>query len=537
MNKFKMTIIGGGTAGWCAAAWFSKFFKEIDITLIESPNVPKIGVGESVTPHVAKFLKDMGVDPVHCMKHTGSIHKYANKFVGWRNGGDEKEYFSFNYTTNTEMLFNEVAFSRSFEDLKFNYDKPRTTDALMQLLEKNTFNKFDKYFNSQFHYMENNVAPYNEQGEYLLNPLYSWSQHINADLMAEYLRDFIALPNGVKHVQSLVDSVRVNEGNIDSITLEDGQTISSNIWIDASGFHKILISKLDWPVKYYKQSPIDGAWVCQLDYQDVNQEMVNYTQSIAKNNGWMFKIGLYHRMGSGYCHSSSFISRDAARDEFLTMVDNRKRDPRLIKWEPQRLEYSAKGNTVAVGLSGGFIEPLEANALFMMINSITRLHDVLRSYFKHNETKFNFDKFNEIISYSVDDIADFILVHYTLSSRTDTEFWRAMQELGQKENHQDLLYEKYMNQKNSMQGALLGYTLFPDYMWAQLAYSWGLDLTKWTAKNIDPVSLEMARMHYDYSEKKNKFISKTRMPNQQWLKENIFDNMSSADWMKSKNIQ
>jgi len=526
----KIVIVGGGTAGWfCAAwfskSWFSKFMHNSTITLVESPSIPKIGVGESVTPHVKIFLDLLEVDDTDFLKSTGAIYKYANKFVDWRTGSKESEYFSFSYATDANLLFKDIPYATSRFDNVFN-NTLRTTDSLMKLLDNGTFNKFDKSFNSQFHYMEENTAPYADDGDYLLSPFYSYAYHINADLAADYMRDKIALPGGVKHVTGKVNQVVTDQGNTKKLILEDGQVIDGDFFIDASGFHKVLVK--DWPVKEYKDCPVNSAWVCQLDYTDPEKEMVNYTQSIAKDYGWLFKIGLYHRMGSGYCYNSSLLSDEQAREDYCNMVDNRKRDPKLIKWKPSRLEKCGIGNTAAIGLSCGFVEPMEANALYTIVTSIQKLSVVLMQYFQTNI--IDFDDYNNSIAYNIDDIADFILVHYTLSSRNKNDFWKEMNFIGTKNNHVDLLYSKYMSQKNSMLATFQSNTMFPDYMWSQLAHSWGVDISKWAAKDFNNTQLELARMHFNHLEAKHKLISKSRVNTYQWLKANRFNGVSSNEW-------
>jgi hypothetical protein len=528
MKNFRMIIVGGGTAGWFCAAWFSKMMPNIDVTLIESALIPKIGVGESVTPHVSAFFNKLGFNDRHWMQHTGSIHKYANKFINWTRGEGESEHFSFSYPTDIDVLLRDVHYPLSLEDLKFNTDSIRTTDTFMNLLSTNEIDKFDKYFNSQFHYMDKNVSPYSDNKNYLLNPLFSWSHHINADKAADYARDFIAIPNGVTHIQEKIKDAVIENGNVKKVLLDSDREVSGDLFVDASGFNKILIKKLGWDIKVYNDHPVDSAWVCQYDYTNPKEEMVNYTQSIAQDHGWLFKIGLYHRMGSGYCFSSSEISDEVAEEDFVRMINNRRMEPRKIKWTPSRLKNAANGNTVALGLSSAFVEPMEANALYIITTGIKKLHAVLETYFQTNTLCF--DEYNSHMAYCVDDIADFILIHYTLSPRNKNSFWKRMNDLGRKENHVDLVYEKYMNRNNSMAMAMEGRSMFPDYMWAQLAHSWGVDISKWNFDQILPLHLKLSKMHFTHLEAKHRMISETRENSFEWMKSNIFGNLSPAEW-------
>lgn len=524
-KKIKIAIIGGGTAGWMTAGFFSKYYGGEDITVIESPTIPKIGVGESVTPHVNSFFDEIGVDRHHWMKHTAAVYKFANKFINWRTGSGETEYFSFTYTTPASNFYKDITQARTQEDFSKDSESALTTDYLIEMIKKNQADKFDRYFNPQYHYMEKNVSPFSNN-ECLLNGPFSYSQHINADLAGNYIRDHVAIPRGVNHITATVKDIQQIENNIKFLILDNNEKIYADLFIDCTGLHKALIKNLHWPVKEYKHHPIDSAWVCQTNYVDQENEMVNYTQSIAEPHGWRFKIGLYHRMGNGYCFSSKHVSDDDALKYLINQIGPQRNKPRLIKWHPSRLEKFGSGNVVSVGLSSGFVEPLEANALYIIITSIRRLFKVTEEY--KNTGIFDFSTFNEKMKYTIDDIADFILVHYTLSSREDTDFWKEMRSIGERLNHKMLLWEKYKDERNSMHGAATGYTMFPDYMWAQLAASWGF-LDNFN-KPLNNSTYNLAVEHYKYFEKKHNIISNTLDNNYQWHKKYIFNNLAPGEW-------
>jgi tryptophan halogenase len=178
---------------------------------------------------------------------------------------------------------------------------------------------------------------------------------------------------------------------------------------------------------------------------------------------------------------------------FKKQVGNLKTVPKIIRWKPSRLETFAEGNVAAVGLSCGFIEPLEANALYIIVNSIRRLSKVLM------KGQLNFTSYNKEMSYTIDDIADFILVHYTMSNRTDTKFWQDM-----KQNHTQLINDKINNPLNTMKNSIGGYSMFPDYMWLQLAVSWGIDVK---LKTVDEIFLDLSKKYYEYNENKHRTIA------------------------------
>ena len=520
MNLRKIVIIGGGTAGWMTAAYLAKYRGGVNITVIESDKIQKIGVGESVTPHVASFFDELGI-PVHdWMLKTGAVYKYANKFVNWKTGNGESEYFSFNYTIPESNFYKDISVNRTQTDFSNNVVDARSIDYLCHLCQTEGYERFDKYFNPQFHYMEKNVAPFKD-GEHLLNQPFSFSQHINAELASEYLCNEVAKPQGVTQIIAKVCQINSENDYINSIVLDNGDVITADLFIDCSGFHKALIKHLEWPEKIYQHHPIDRAWVCQTLYNNQEDEMVNYTQSIAEPYGWRFKIGLYHRMGNGYCFNSKYVSDEDAREYFISQIDNRKAEPRLIKWKPTRLTKFGSGNVAAVGLTCGFVEPLEANALYTIVTSIRRLNKVL------DNDVLDFTSYNEKMGHTIDDIADFILVHYTLSSRNDTDFWKDMQQLGKDLNHRDLVLNKIYQPENTMKSAIEGYTMFPDYMWAQLAVSWGIKVDQ---KSLNLTSLALAKLHFNTSEQKHNLISDHVQTNYQWHKETVFNGLNSGDW-------
>jgi tryptophan halogenase len=230
MNNIKIVIVGGGTAGWMAAGFFSKHYDGKDITVIESPIIPKIGVGESVTPHVNSFFEEIGVDRHHWMKHTSAVYKFANKFVNWKTGNGETEYFSFTYTTPADNFYKDIVQAKTQLDFSKDTTSERTTDYLLEMMKRNQADRFDRYFNPQFHYMEKNVSPFNKN-DALLNGPFSYSQHINAELAGNYIRDYVAVPRGVKHVVATVKEINNTGDNINFLILDNGEKIQADLQI------------------------------------------------------------------------------------------------------------------------------------------------------------------------------------------------------------------------------------------------------------------------------------------------------------------
>lgn len=494
------------------AGYLSMFRAGCEIIVIESGDIPTIGVGESVTPHVDLFFQEMGIDRHHWMKHTSSVYKLANKFTNWVTNTGETEYFSFNYTLPANSFYKDI--SRLYDPSQLSDSLgPRTTDVLYKLIKEKKLDKFDKYFNPQYSYMERNRS--HARGDInCLNQLASVSQHINAEEVGNYMKKYVALPNHVKHIQATVTNVVKKSGIIAHLVTDKGELIEADVFVDCTGFRRLLVKEFSNNYTFYKNNPIDKSIVAQSNYVDPQKELVNYTQSIARSNGWQFKIGLYNRMGNGYCFSSAH--EQDALTKFNSFVDNQKTEPREISWTPGRLTSPGISNVCAIGLSSGFVEPLEANALYTITTGIKLLADVIKEYKK---TKIlNWTKYNQQLTETIDNIADFLLVHYTLSKRQDTDFWNDMRALGDKLKHKELVENKYKSVKNTMLYARNNYTLFPDYMWIQLASHFDIDIDVQADKEMCDIGL----IEFTASYEKHNLISKSNQNNYDWHKNYVF---------------
>jgi len=458
----KIAIVGGGTAGWLSAAYFSKHFSNYDVTLIEDPNTPTIGVGESVTPHVLDFILKLGINEAQWMKETGAIHKLANRFIDWRYPG-HSEYFSFTYPFPDKYIDTDDGHPKNFQEYLKDADAT-TLDAFTLLYNKGKVDKFDKFFNPQYSYMEDRTYHSNN----LLQP-HGISHHIDAIKTADFLKKHVAIPNGTCHIRDKVVSKEFDGTRIISLILESGQAIKADYFLDCTGFRREIIKDLDPEFQKYDY-PIDRAIVGRSLYLDPKKDLTNYTQTRAKKHGWQFGVTLQTRQGNGYCFSSDLSNVDEVYDDFLWNVQT---EPREIKWEPGRLNYPCISNVIAIGLSAGFVEPLEANNLYVIIRTIHLaekfLEDAKRGIERHSE-------FNLSIRDSLDDVKDFLIVHYTLADRSDSAFWQEMSYLGKKLNHEDLVRSKIVDKKNSMYAAFCAETMFPNYMWTQLAMSWNISI-------------------------------------------------------------
>jgi Tryptophan halogenase len=359
--KYDITIVGGGTAGWLSAAFLSFHNPEKTIALIESPDIPTIGVGEGTFPTTMHVLNSIGIPPQELIVKANGGLKMAIQYVDFA----QKPFWL--------SVENETDWERFGSELVGNL-------SLM------------------------NKSPIVDHASYL-------AMHFVASDLAELLKSH-ALKRNVTHISAkVIDSIVVNN-YCKNITLEDKSIIESNWFLDCSGFARALIKQTSSQFTgYAKELLVDSAVVGPTPYKNPEKEFNPFTQITAKSAGWQFRIPTYTRIGNGYVYSSQFISDAEAEKELGIPVKNQLR---------MNLGYYNEllvGNIVAVGLSGGFIEPMEATAIHLSERTLIVFDEMLKN-------KRTIDSANEFLRNKIRYIKTLILAHYAFSERTDP-FWKA----------------------------------------------------------------------------------------------------------------
>ncbi len=420
MQVKKVTIVGGGSSGWMTAAALAKLCPHLDITLVESASIGTVGVGESTLGHINKFFTLLGLKDEEWMPKCNATYKNSIRFTNFREGKGE----SFEYPFSFGLDFT---------------DKPSGTQAWSELATlypeeypPETFAEF--YCTANTLLAKYNKQSRNERGV-LRNYDFKWdtAYHLDAQLLGQYLKESIALPLGVKHIVGDVHSYKKTQlGDITDILMKDGTVLKSDLWIDCTGFKSILLE--GWmgaefrPFDKYLAN--DSAWACRLPYIDREKEMHNVTDCYALDNGWVWNIPLWNRIGTGYVFSSKFVTAEDAKREFREHIA-KVHSPELaenaemfhIKIRHGRRRRAWINNVVGVGLSYGFVEPLESTGLLTTHENIIKLVETLnrrQGYITRTER----EGFNFAVEYDVLKFRDFVSQHYALSQRTDTPYWR-----------------------------------------------------------------------------------------------------------------
>lgn len=456
----RIVIAGGGTAGWMTAAMMSKVLpKSVEITLVESETIGIVGVGEATIPPIQTFNQYLGIDEKAFLKETNGSIKLAIKFENWRTEG-ESYYHTFG-SPGANMGFSsfqhywlrakkELGLNASLWDFDLNY----------LCCEQNKFNKINS--NNPIHQM-----PY--------------AYHFDSGLYGQFLRRY-SEKQGVKRVEGIIQHVKQNpnSGFIEGLQLEDGRQIEADFFVDCTGTRGLLLQQT-LGVQYQDWShwlPADSAIAVATEELDI---IPPYTRSIAHHVGWQWQIPLTHRTGNGIVYSSSYCSDDDAME---TLTDNLPSKmlgtPRKLSFKTGKVEKQWHKNVVAIGLASGFLEPLESTSIYLIQSAVVRLMKMLSTQ-GHYDSVIN--AFNRESDIEIETIRDFIILHYNLNERTDSDFWRDMR---------DLTLPPRLAQKIELfrdSGAIFNdqYDIFLDASWLQVMLGQGVTPASYHP-NIDGMS-------------------------------------------------
>ncbi|MDE0421734.1 MAG: tryptophan 7-halogenase [Gammaproteobacteria bacterium] len=392
----KVVIAGGGTAGWMAAASLAKLLgKTLDITLVESDEIGTVGVGEATIPTLLTLHELLKIKEQDFVKAVQGTFKLGISFENWRNV-DEDYIHSFGWT-------GKDSWAAGFQHF---WLKGRRMGISREFGE----------------YCKEWVAAKRNRFAVLPNHGLNYAYHFDASLYARFLRG-MAEEHGAVRQEGRIERVEQDpaSGYITGIRLQSGQLIEGDLFIDCTGFRGLLIEQTlkagyeDW--RHWL--PCDGAVAVQTE---AVVPPIPYTRSIAREAGWQWRIPLQHRVGNGVVFSSEYWSDDEAVARLLGNVEGRVlTEPRVIKFHTGQRRRHWHKNCVAMGLASGFIEPLESTSIHLIQRSIIRL---MQMFPYDGIRKPDVDEFNSQMKFEIDNVRDFIVLHYHVTNRRDTPFWR-----------------------------------------------------------------------------------------------------------------
>ena len=397
-----IVILGGGTAGWMTANLLQKKWRQrgIQISVVESPDIGIIGVGEGSTPLLKEFFDSLEISESEWMPQCNATYKNGISFNDWSTVPGYESYF---HPFPCSLDFATFGFLYKYTELR-----RKGADVLAH----------PNRFSLMAGLTERKLAPLPAENF----PFhFQYGYHFDSVLIGKFLREK-AKESGVCHIEATVEKVeQESDGSIKSLLLNTGQILSGDFFVDCSGFASILLQKtLKVPFVSFAENLFNDSAVAIPT--DIETEIPAETLSTALSNGWAWKIPLTNRFGNGYVFSSKYCSPDEAETELRSHLNILESDveARHLKMKVGRVHETWAKNCVAVGLSQGFIEPLEATALQFVYSTIEQFSQALE---EGNFSGKNRDEFNARMNANFEGVRDYIVLHYKTNSRSDSQYW------------------------------------------------------------------------------------------------------------------
>lgn len=429
MQVDNILIVGGGSSGWMTAAAIKKQLPNINITLIESDKVPTIGVGESTIGHINSYMIACGLkDKEHeWMPKCNATYKTSIRFTDFREKNEKENTFHYPFG-----MFDMTDKERGTMDWFYaNLEDP----------EKFPPETFAEFYHDHVIMANQRKFTDNSNNEIRgFNFKFDTAYHMDAGLFGQYLKDNLCIPNGVTHIVDDVTGVIQNdEGYVTGVTTVKNGVLKADLYVDCTGFKSMLLEGAMGAefTSFHDTLMNDSAIATVIPYLNKDEEMTSVTNCTGIDAGWVWNIPLYNRIGTGYVYSSKFATPEEAEAQFRKHLASDRMDWfgegskeraeqaefRHIKIKHGAHKQSWIKNVIGVGLANGFIEPLESTGLMLTHEAIMKLISTLR---KRNGfvNSYDIDSFNFLMYDQTKGFKDFISMHYALSKRDDTPYWK-----------------------------------------------------------------------------------------------------------------
>jgi tryptophan halogenase len=397
-----IVIVGGGTAGWMTAAALSRFLTDgyTKVRLIESEEIGIVGVGESTIPLMRTFNRMLGLDEDEFMRKTLGTFKLAIEFVDWTRLGH--------------------VYHHPFGPAGLNMDGVSFHAYWLRMNELGEAPDLGEYSLQTVAARQEKFSRPVDAGNSPLSTI-AYAFQFDASLYTQYLREYAEARGTERTEGKIVDvGLRGEDGFIEAVTLESGARVEGDLFIDCSGFRGLLIEQAlktgyeDWS----NWLPCDRAVATQCA---TGGSFAPVTRATARPAGWQWRVPLQHRIGNGYVYSSAHVSDDEATATLLANLDGEVlRDPRILRFKAGRRRKSWDRNCVAIGLSAGFMEPLESQSIFLIQTGIARL---LTMFPDRAFEPADAERYNRVMQFEYERIRDFLVLHFKATERNDTPFW------------------------------------------------------------------------------------------------------------------
>lgn len=455
----KIIIVGGGTAGWMAAATLSHMLNGLhcEITLIESEEIGTVGVGEATIPPIMMFNEMLGINENLFVKATQATFKLGIEFVNWKKIGHR--------------------YIHPFGDFGIDFDvRPFHQHWLNQRAKGFGRDLFDYSLMVQACHKGKFMRPLRDRPKSALAGI-NYAFQFDAALYAKFLRSY-SEERGVKRIEGKISNVKQNgeTGYIESVITEDGRGYDADLFIDCSGFRGLLIEQTlqtgyeDWS----KWLPCDRAVAIPCEKI---AEPIPYTRATAHEAGWQWRIPLQHRTGNGHVYCSSYIDSEKATDILIANLDGKPiADPNHLRFTTGRRKKFWNKNVIALGLAAGFMEPLESTSIHLVQTGLAR---IMSHFPNRGFVQADVDSFNDRTHAEYERVRDFLVLHYSVTERDDSEFWRYCQNIERPYSLQQRI-DQFAGHGRILEG---NNDLFGTASWLAVMYGQGI-----TPQYYDPIT-------------------------------------------------
>lgn len=398
----RITIVGGGTAGWMAASILARALPGTGtaICVIESPDIGTVGVGEATIPPIIDLLRFLNINEGDFVRHTQATYKLGIKFTDWLKIGDS---YWHPFGTFGSMI-NLRPFHHAWHKARADGLAPRFNDFSLcaALGDARKFRFPDA------------AAQGPAAG-------LRYALHFDASLVAAYLRAYSERLGVARLEQTVADATLHANGFLDELVFTDGSRLGADLFIDCSGFRGVLIEQVlkTGYLEWRDVLPCDRAVAMPTASAGPRPP---FTEAAARGAGWRWRIPLQHRAGNGYVYCSDYLDDEAALDDLMRAVGEKPlAEPRRLRFIAGRRRLFWNRNCVALGLASGFLEPLESTSIHLVMSGVYKL---LEHFPNLGFTQSNINSYNGELIQEMERIRDFIVLHYCLTERTDTPFWQ-----------------------------------------------------------------------------------------------------------------
>ncbi len=398
----RVVVLGGGTAGWMTAASLAKLLGPlVTVELVESEDIGIVGVGEATLPHIRGFVESLGIDEAAFMKATHATYKLGIDFRDFGRLGES-------YVHPFGSFGEEVA------GVGFHH-------YWLEMRRQGRAEPIGAYSLGVAAAVANRFRP--PAQDVSLASTYGYAYQFDATLFGPFMREF-GLGIGVKRTEGRVVEARRDPqtGDVTTLVLQDGRAIEGDLFVDCSGFRSLLLGDAlgeEWE-DWSHWLPCDRA--AALPCAHVNEEIEPYTRCIGMPAGWRWRIPLQHRIGNGYVFSSAFVSEDEACAAIAGAVEGEAMaEPRVLRFRAGRRKRSWSHNVIAIGLSSGFLEPLESTSIYLSQMAMTYLIELFPVGGRIDPR--DRDEFNRLVDMEYDRVRDFLILHFHATTRDDSPFW------------------------------------------------------------------------------------------------------------------